>query len=69
MADVLLQRNLTFWIVYYFLWFSTNFFFSDAILDEAPKQMKKGDDQNKKDQKTEQEAIDETVAKCKLKVV
>merc|ERR1719220_2339263 len=25
--------------------------------------MKKGDDQNKKDQKTEQEAIDETVAK------
>ena len=45
------------------------FFFSDAILDEAPKQMKKGDDQNKKDQKTEQEAIDETVAKCKLKVV
>ena len=44
-------------------------FISDAILDEAPKQMKKGDDQNKKDQKTEQEAIDETVAKCKLKVV
>ena len=45
------------------------YFISDAILDEAPKQMKKGDDQNKKDQKTEQEAIDETVAKCKLKVV
>ena len=41
-------------------------FISDAILDGAPKQMKKGDDQNKKDQKTEQEAIDETVAKCKL---
>ena len=68
MADVLLQRNLTFKQCIIFC-DSQPIFFSDAILDEAPKQMKKGDDQNKKDQKTEQEAIDETVAKCKLKVV
>ena len=36
-----------------------NYFFSDAILDEVK------DDKSKKDQKTEQENIDETVAKCK----
>jgi len=36
---------------------------TDAILDEAPKQLKKGEGDQKKDQKTEQEAIDETVAK------
>ena len=35
------------------------FVFTDAILDEVK------DDNSKKDQKTEQENIDETVAKCK----
>ena len=39
------------------------FFFADAILDNV--KGPEDTDDKQKDQKTEQEAIDETVAKCK----